>query len=84
MLSLEIRELNKEMVKVGFLIQSELRNQGRSVTWLAKQLNCDRTNIYKIFKRQTVDTALIERLSKIMKEDLFVLISESMQKEGGK
>jgi hypothetical protein len=54
------------------------------VTWLAKQLNCDRTNIYKIFKRQTVDTALIERLSKIMKEDLFVLISESMQKEGGK
>lgn len=60
------------MVHVGNLIEQELRNQERSVTWFANKLHCDRTNIYKIFKKQSIDTQLLEKISIILNRNFFL------------
>lgn len=56
---------------IGKLIEEELRNQDRSVVWLADKLNCNRTNVYKIFRRPSIDTELLLRISNILKRNFF-------------
>ena len=59
------------MVHIGSLIEQELRKQERSVTWFANKLHCDRTNIYKIFKKQSIDTQLLEKISEVLQYNFF-------------
>ena len=59
------------MVHIGSLIEQEVRKQERTVTWLASKLHCDRTNIYKIFKKQSIDTQLLEQISIILQHNFF-------------
>ncbi len=61
------------MVHIGKEIKIELQRQERSVTWLAKKLHCERTNVYSIFKRQSIDTSLLLRLSEILNYNFFIL-----------
>ena len=37
-----------------------------SVSELARQLHCERTNVYTIFKRRTIDVELLAMLSEIL------------------
>lgn len=37
-------------VHIGNVIKEELIRQGRSASWLARVLYCDRSNVYKLFK----------------------------------
>lgn len=69
------------MIHIGKRIEEELRLQERSVTWFANKLYCDRTNVYKIFRKQSIDTELLLRISAILNHDFFsdyssVLISK--------
>ncbi|UBD14679.1 XRE family transcriptional regulator [Bacteroides salyersiae] len=59
------------MVHIGKIIEAELHRQERSVTWFAKKLYCERTNVYSIFKRQSIDTELLLRISQILKHNFF-------------
>ena len=59
------------MVHIGSLIEQELRRQERSVSWFARKLYCDRTNVYKIFKKQSIDTQLLEQISIILQHNFF-------------
>lgn len=52
-----------------------------TVTWFAQQLNCDRRNIYNIFARQSIDTELLVRISKILNHNFFAKISEKYMDE---
>lgn len=56
---------------IGKSIEYELRNQERSVVWLARKLNCNRTNIYKIFNPSTIDTELLLRISNVLQRNFF-------------
>lgn len=56
---------------IGKLIEEELRSQSRSVVWLAQQLSCNRTNIYKIFHRSSIDTELLLKISNVLKRNFF-------------
>ena len=59
------------MVHIGKLIEEELHRQERSITWFAKRLYCDRSNVYAIFKRQSIDTEQLLRISIILKYNFF-------------
>ena len=59
------------MVHIGQLIRQELKEQGRSVTWLAKNLNCSRSNVYIIFDKPTLDTSVLMQISKLLDVDFF-------------
>ena len=58
-------------IHIGQLIKDELERQERSVSWFARKLYCDRSNIYKIFKRSTIDTELLMRISVVLNHDFF-------------
>lgn len=60
-------------IHIGNLIKEELERQERSVSWFARKLCCDRSNIYKIFKRATIDTELLLRISLVLNHDFFVV-----------
>ena len=59
------------MIHIGDLIYKELHRQERSVSWFARKLYCDRTNVYDIFKRKSIDTELLCRISIILHHNFF-------------
>jgi len=59
------------MIHIGRLIRQELQNQGYTVTWLAKELNCSRSNIYKLFEKPTLDTSILMQISKLLNVNFF-------------
>lgn len=69
---------------VGRRIHQVLREQGRSVTWFANKLCCTRSNAYKIFERESVDTCLLSRISLLLEYDFFSELSEGLQETGRK
>lgn len=58
-------------VHIGSLIGTELRRQRRPAAWLAQQICCDRTNVYKILRKGSIDTELLCRISVALEHDFF-------------
>lgn len=67
------------MIHIGQIIEAELHRQERSVTWFANKLYCDRTNIYKIFKRGSIDSDLLLRISNILSHNFFNYYLEELK-----
>ena len=67
------------MIHIGSIIKEKFDEQGLSVSWFAKQLCCDRTNVYSIFKRESIDTLLLVKISAILKHDFFKYYSEDIK-----
>lgn len=65
-----------ETIHIGVLIKQVMTDQGRSPSWLAKQLGCERANIYDIYKRQYIDTDLLLRISRLLSFDFFSVYSD--------
>lgn len=59
------------MIHIGTLIEAELRRQERSVSWFARKLCCERSNVYSIFHRKSIDTDMLLRISKILNRNFF-------------
>jgi len=57
----------KEMeIHLGQLIKDEFDRQGRRATWLAAELNCNRSNVYSIFQRDNIDVAMLIKISHVL------------------
>ena len=56
--------------------------QGRRIRCFALQMNCDRSNMYKLVARAHLDTNFILRACKILNYDFFKEASEILRKEG--
>lgn len=67
------------MIHIGKEIQHRLYEEGKSAIWLAQQLSCTRSNIYKIFAKQSIDTDLLLRISNILNHDFFKLYKKEIQ-----
>ena len=68
-------------INIGKKIEEVLRSQGRSVTWFAKQIYCERTNVYSIFNRPSIDTELLVRICKVLSYDFFEEYREVIKNE---
>ena len=66
------------MIHIGELIKEELFRQQRTVSWFARNLYCERTNVYSIFKRKSLDTDLLFRISKLLQHNFFQHYSEEL------
>lgn len=53
-------------IHMGNIIRDELKKQGRTVTWFAKSIPCDRSSVYRIFNNPSIDLLLLIRISKIL------------------
>ena len=69
-----------ERLHIGHLIRTRLEEKGQTVTWLARQVPCSRTNIYKIFDRPSIDTDMLARLSDILGFDFFAALSDGLSR----
>ena len=49
--------------QLGHLIRDVLGRQQRTVAWLARQINCERTTCYDIFERKFINTEQLEKIS---------------------
>lgn len=61
---------------IGQILKEKLKEDGKSVVWLARELGCHRTNIYNLFDKYSIDTQLLERISIIMRHNFFDLYKE--------
>ncbi|RHP63683.1 XRE family transcriptional regulator [Bacteroides sp. OF04-15BH] len=69
------------MIHIGKVIEKVLRDQGKTVTWFARSLYCGRTNVYKIFQRESVDSEMLYRISKILSHDFFKYYSKELEED---
>lgn len=53
-------------VHIGQLIRSELKRQGRTVAWLAAKIYCEKSNVYKLFRRKSIDLEQLMRISEAL------------------
>ena len=61
------------------MVKKELKAQGRSVSWLARTIHMERSSIYKIFERDSIDLGLLVRISIVMNHDFFQDISTKIR-----
>ena len=59
----------KKDLHIGNLIQQEMEKQGRTVAWLAKSIYCEKSNIYKLFRRDSISIDQLMRISEVMGHD---------------
>ena len=68
-------------IHVGELIKERLKEEGKSVVWLAQELGCHRTNVYNIFEKSSLDTNILRRISIIMQYNFFDYLQDDTQKQ---
>ena len=69
-------ELAVKDLQIGQRIQTELKEQGRSVSWLARQLGMERTSLYYTFRQNSIDLELLMRISFHIGHDFLKDISQ--------
>lgn len=70
-------------IHVGQEIRRRLEEKEHTVVWLAQQLSCSRTNMYKIFEKPHIDSEMLLRISIVLDYDFFAIISNQLRKEEG-
>lgn len=66
------------MIHIGQCIREKVDEQGKTTVWLARELGCHRTNLYKIYDKRTIDTGILLRISRILDYDFFQLYSKEL------
>jgi plasmid maintenance system antidote protein VapI len=66
-------------IHIGQLIKQEMVRQGRKPSWLAKELNYTRYNVYKIFARRYIDTETLLHISQLLGVDFFAVYTNYLQ-----
>jgi transcriptional regulator with XRE-family HTH domain len=64
--TITMKKKTKEKI-IGERIKEVFVQSGLTVTEFAALLRRDRTNVYNIFRRKTIDTRLLSKLSKVLK-----------------
>lgn len=63
-------------IHIGNLIRDKLKEKDRSASWLAGRISCDRSNICKILRKTTIDTALLLQISMALETNFFMYYSD--------
>jgi hypothetical protein len=73
-------------VHIGQKIKEVVESSGLPVSDFAKKINRSRDVAYKIFGRENFDTALLQKISKVLEHDFFSYYSQELPiiKEPGK
>ncbi len=69
------------MPHIGKLIKEELDRQERTPAWLARKINCERPNVYYIFRQQSINTDLLMQISRALNVDFFQYYSDEYTEE---
>lgn len=67
---------------IGQLIKEEVERKGLSAKEFAEKISCERTHVYKIYKKAFLDTATLGRISKVLDHNFFMDIAENLKLSG--
>ncbi|MBQ9509539.1 MAG: helix-turn-helix transcriptional regulator [Bacteroidales bacterium] len=56
-------------IHLGMLVEQKMKERNISINEFAQAIHCDRTNVYSIFKRKSMDVQLIVRISNALDYD---------------
>lgn len=67
---------------IGQIIKERLDASDMEVTAFAKAIARERSNVYDIFKRDSIDTKLLKKIGQVLKHDFFqdLLEEETIEK----
>jgi len=66
-----MNKMHPKDIHIGQLIQLKLKNEQRSVAWLARQIPMDESGLRKQLKLQHIHCELLLQICKILKSDFF-------------
>ena len=62
-------------IDIGLFIRRKMSEQGTSIAWLARQVDCDRSNLWKLLHHKHIYPELLLKISIALKTDFFVYYS---------
>lgn len=68
-------------IDIGEIIKEEFEKSGLSATQFARMINKERSIVYHLFKRRSIDTDLLYKICSVLRIDLFRLYSEHLREE---
>ncbi len=68
-------------MNIGSLIRSVLNEKRITVREFAVMANSERTNMYRILDRESIDLSILERYSRILDHNFFQDLSEEYKKQ---
>jgi hypothetical protein len=71
--------MSKREIQIGKCIQEQMDKDGRKAVWLAKQLSCDASLIYRIYAKGIVPAERLIDISIALETDFFVNYSQYVQ-----
>ena len=63
------------MVHVGKKIEEVLRERHIPVIEFARRINTNRNNVYSIFRRESIDTKLLQKVGEVLQYNFFLFVS---------
>lgn len=66
---------------IGERIKEVMTQQRVSVISVAKEIECERTNIYNIFERESINSGLLQKFCQILQYDFFKDLSQDTFKK---
>lgn len=69
-------------LKIGQRIHEELKRQGRTVSWLARQLCMERTSLYYTFRQNSIDVELLFHISSFLEHNFLQDVAEVFKTYG--
>lgn len=66
---------------IGEIIRFEFEKSGLSIAQFARMINKERSLVYHLFKRRSIDTDLLYRICIVLNIDFFRLFSEKLEVE---
>lgn len=68
--------------KIGQLIKERVTAKNMAVTDFAKAIDVERSNVYNIFQRDSIDTKLLKKIGQVLEYDFFqdLLEEETIQR----
>lgn len=67
------------MINIGQSIRNELDRQERTISRLARKLGCNRIAVYRILRKNSIDTALLTRISAVLNHNFFDELSQDVE-----
>jgi len=66
----------KKNLDIGLAVRQKMNEQGTTITWLAKQVNCDISNLRKHLYNKHIYPELLLNISIVLKKDFFTIYSD--------
>ena len=63
-------------IDIGLIIRQKMSEQGTPIAWLARQVDYDRSNLWKLLHHKHIYPELLLKISMALKTDFFAYYSQ--------